>query len=141
MSQNIYLEAGFADEDATVMALEADVGVALARFINKHYSGNQKAAARRLRIGQNEVSAILSGNISRFSLPKLLRIARRAGLRMFLDTGDTAQTAYATTLAPEIVTSASVIGQAEISPVVTDEALQHRVGNSKRAAASNVRKH
>jgi len=90
MGQNVYLESGFDDEDATILALEADVAVAIANFIRNAFPNNQTAAARKLRIAQSEVSALLNANIARFALPKLLRIARRAGLRMWLDMGDTA---------------------------------------------------
>jgi predicted XRE-type DNA-binding protein len=97
MSKNIFLDTNFADEDATVYALETDAAIAIARFIQTQFPNNQAGAARRLRIGQNEVSALLSGNIVRFSLAKLIRIARRAGLRLFLDMGDTADGSHATT--------------------------------------------
>jgi predicted XRE-type DNA-binding protein len=97
MSKNIFLDTKFADEDATVYALETDAAIAIARFIQTQFPNNQTGAAKKLRIGQNEVSALLSGNIVRFSLEKLIRIARRAGLRLFLDMGDTADGSHATT--------------------------------------------
>jgi predicted XRE-type DNA-binding protein len=87
MGQNVYLESGFSDEDATVMALEADVALSIANYIRSAHPNNQAAAAKKLRIAQSEVSALLNANIARFALPKLLRIARRAGLRMWLDMG------------------------------------------------------
>jgi predicted XRE-type DNA-binding protein len=98
MAQNVFLESGFEPDEATVLALEADTGAAIARCINRRFPNNQAAAARHLRIGQNEVSAILAGNLSRFSLAKLIRIARRAELRLFLDMGETANDSYANTV-------------------------------------------
>jgi predicted XRE-type DNA-binding protein len=115
VGQNTYLETGFPDEEATVMALEADTAIAIAGFIRARFPNNQAGAAKSLGIHQNEVSAILSGNIGRFSLEKLIRLARRAGLRMFLDMGDDAHGAAATTLAPTFATSAVVIGNVKIS--------------------------
>jgi predicted XRE-type DNA-binding protein len=90
MGQNVYFESGFNDEDATILALEADVAVAIANYIRNAHPNNQAGAAKKLRIAQSDVSALLSANIGRFALPKLLRIARRAGLRMWLDMGENA---------------------------------------------------
>jgi len=108
MSQNIFLETGFSAEDATVFALEADAAAALAKFIAMQFPGNQRAAAKRLGLHQSEVSAILAGNIARFSLSKLIRIARRAGLRLYMDMGDDARGAWAGTLQPTILEAAPV---------------------------------
>lgn len=96
MRQNIYFESGFDDDEATVLALETDAAIAIAHYIRQTYPNNQKAAARHLRIGQNEVSALLSANIGRFALQKLIRIARRAGLRLYMDMGSNAHGACAT---------------------------------------------
>jgi predicted XRE-type DNA-binding protein len=95
MGQNIFLESGFDDEDATVMALEADVAVFIANYIRSAFPSNQTAAAKKLRIAQSDVSALLNANVARFALPKLLRIARRAGLRVWLDMGADAHGATA----------------------------------------------
>lgn len=100
MKQNVFFESGFADEDATVLALETDAAIEIARFIRRRFTGSQTAAARHLKIGQNEVSAILSGNIARFSLARLIKIARRAGLRLYFDMGDNAHGANVSTLIP-----------------------------------------
>lgn len=141
MGQNVFLESGFPDEDATVMALETDVAIAIAHCIRARYPSQQSAAAKHLKIGQNEVSAILSGNIGRFSLEKLLRIARRAGLRMFLDMGDNAHGACATTLAPTIVASAVVVSRAELDVDLTDETVEQRPGTSRNDTRRAVWRH
>lgn len=104
MSENAFLDTGFSDEDATVYALEADSAAALAKFIDRRFPRNQKAAAKALGLHQSEVSALLSGNLGRrFSLSKLIRLARRAGIRLYIDMGDDARTASACTLRPTIV--------------------------------------
>jgi predicted XRE-type DNA-binding protein len=103
VSQNVFLDTGFSDEDATVYALEADSAAAIAGFIRARFTGNQTAAAKQLGLHQSEVSALLAGNLARFSLSKLIRVARRAGIRLYLDMGDNAHGASATTLRPTIV--------------------------------------
>lgn len=103
MSQNVFLDTGFSDEDATVYALEADCGAAIAGFIQSRFTGNQTGAAKQLGLHQSEVSALLAGNLARFSLSKLVRIARRAGMRLYLDMGDNAHGASATTLRPTVI--------------------------------------
>ncbi|MHB8814972.1 MAG: helix-turn-helix domain-containing protein [Steroidobacteraceae bacterium] len=103
MSQNVFFDTGFSDEDATVYALEADCGAAIAGFIHSRFAGNQTAAAKQLGLHQSEVSALLAGNLARFSLSKLIRIARRAGIRLYLDMGDNAHGASASTLRPTVV--------------------------------------
>jgi predicted XRE-type DNA-binding protein len=103
MGQNVFRETGFSDEDATVLALETDAAIAIARWIRARFPNSQSAAARELRLGQNEVSAILSGKITRFSLARLIKIARRAGLRLYFDMGDNASDASTTTLMPSFV--------------------------------------
>jgi len=110
MGNNVFREFGFGDEDATVLALKTDVAIVLARYVRGTYPANQTAAAKALSMGQNEVSALLRANIARFSLEKLLRLARRAGLRIFLDMGDNAYGANAVTLSPTVVQSGVVVG-------------------------------
>jgi len=103
VSQNAFLDTGFSDEDATVYALEADSAAAIAGFIRARFTGNQTAAAKQLGVHQSEVSALLAGNLARFSLSKLIRIARRAGIRLYIDMGDNAHGASACTLRPTVV--------------------------------------
>jgi predicted XRE-type DNA-binding protein len=104
MSQNVFLDSGFNDEDATVYALEAECAATLAKFIEARFPRNQRAAARHLGVHQSEVSALLSGSLGRrFSLSKLIRLARRAGLRFYIDMGDDATGASACVLRPNIV--------------------------------------
>lgn len=139
MTQNVFLDAGFSDEDSTVAALETDAAIAIARFIRARYPNSQTAAAKHLKIGQNEVSAILSGNTARFSLAKLVRIARRAGLRLYFDMGDSAYEAHATTMVVGPVRSDVVRGEIDISvPLVADEVcteVPRTLSQSKRTVA------
>jgi predicted XRE-type DNA-binding protein len=121
MSQNTFLETGFTDEDATVYALEADSAAAIVKFIHSRFPGNQRAAAKHLGLHQSEVSALMAGNLGRFSLSKLIRIARRAGLRLFLDMGDNARNAAASTLLPTIVPSAMNVGTANVTAAVSGD--------------------
>ena len=120
MGQNTFLDTGFSDEDATVYALEADCAAAIVKFIQSRYPGMQRAAGKHLGLHQSEVSALLSGNLGRFSLSKLIRVARRAEIRLFLDMGESAKRASAFTLMPTIVHAPVNVGSANTTVDIAD---------------------
>jgi predicted XRE-type DNA-binding protein len=132
MSRNVFLDTGFSNEDATVYALEADSAAALARLIQMRYPGNQKAAARALGLHQSEVSALLSGNLGRrFSLSKLIRLARRARIRLYIDMGDSADGAVVSTLMPTVVPAPANVTNAEMPVELYSEAPGKVVATTK----------
>lgn len=131
MSQNVFLDTRFSDEDATVYALEADCGAAIAGFIQSRFTGNQTAAAKQLGLHQSEVSALLAGNLARFSLSKLVRIARRAGIRLYIDMGDNAHGASATTLRPTVV-------ETPVNEVVADLSVELAPGRVQPTPAGKI---
>lgn len=133
MSQNAFRDTGFSDEDATVYALEADCGAAIAGFIRSRFTGNQTAAAKQLGLHQSEVSALLAGNLARFSLSKLVRIARRAGIRLYLDMGDNAYGASATTLRPTVVNVPVNETVADLSFELASDGVQPTTSSKKTA--------
>lgn len=134
MGQNIFLETGFSDEDATVLALETDAAIAIARFVRSMFSGSQTAAAKHLHIGQNEVSAILNGNIARFSLARLIKIARRAGLRLYFDMGNDAHGAGVTTLIPTLADVPMIVGEfTSVASLLEEISAAARVSTRPRA--------
>lgn len=139
MSQNVFLEGGFADEDSTVLALETDAAIAIARWIIARHPNNQAAAAKALKIGQNEVSALLNGNITRFSLARLIKIARRADLRLYFDMGNTASEAAATTLVSTIAEPVTVSSVPLNFPVIDSPAIHVRTTRADRKVDSNVK--
>ena len=138
MGQNTFLDTGFSDEDATVYALEADCAAALAKFIQSRFPGMQRAAAKHLGLHQSEISALLAGNLGRFSLSKLIRVARRAGLRLFLDMGDGANGASAFTLLPTIVHVPVNVGSASVTVDISAESVLEATPGTGRAANKNA---
>lgn len=90
---NIYLSANIDDDEATVLQLEVKTAIEIAKYIHARFPNNQTAAAKNLGLSQGEVSALLSANLKRFSLERLVKIARRAGLHLVLDMGASAHTA------------------------------------------------
>ena len=131
MSQNVFLDTGFGDEDATVYALETDSAAAIAGFIRSRFSGNQMAAAKQLGLHQSEISALLAGNLARFSLSKLIRIARRAGIRPYLDMGDNAHGAAASTLRATLVDT-------PVNEVVADLSVELAPGRVQPTPAGKI---
>ena len=120
MSKNAFLDAGFSDEDATVYSLEAACAAALAGFVQARFPRNQVGAAKHLGLHQSEVSALLAGNLGRFSLSKLIRLARRAGLRLFLDMGDDARETSVDILRP-ILAAPVNIARSELDVELLDD--------------------
>lgn len=78
-SGNVFLDLGFDEAEAQVMALRAEVMIRIERHI-KAKNWTQAEAARRLGITQPRVSRLTQGKWQDFSLDMLLTLAARAGL-------------------------------------------------------------
>jgi predicted XRE-type DNA-binding protein len=85
--RNEYFAMGLpADESAVDLAIKAELGVAIARFLlEKDIS--QTEAAKRYDIQQPVVSKIMSGNLEKLSLSFLWRLLFRMGQRVRAQTG------------------------------------------------------
>jgi predicted XRE-type DNA-binding protein len=74
---NIFSEHGYADDEATVLALRSDV----ARILREATDGlKQREAAARLGIAQGDLSKIRNGHIDSLSLERLIRLCVRIGI-------------------------------------------------------------
>ena len=79
-SGNIFVDLGFDEAEAQVMALRVQLMVMLRdRLQQQGYT--QVEAAKRLGVTQPRVSALLKGSWKDFSLDMLLTLATRAGLK------------------------------------------------------------
>jgi predicted XRE-type DNA-binding protein len=79
-SGNVFVDLGFDDAEARVMALRVQLMMQLrARLHEKGYT--QVEAAKRLGVTQPRVSALLKGTWKDFSMDMLLTLASRAGLK------------------------------------------------------------
>ena len=79
-SGNIFVDLGFDDAEARVMALRVQLMVHLRdRLQEEGYT--QAEAAKRLGVTQPRVSALLKGTWKDFSMDMLLTLATRAGLK------------------------------------------------------------
>lgn len=75
--QNLFFEHGYADDEATVLALRSD----LARILRKATNGlKQKDAAKKLKIAQGDLSKIRNGHIDALSIERLIRLCVRLGV-------------------------------------------------------------
>ena len=78
-SGNIFIDLGFDEAEARVMALRVELMLRLReRLLEKGYT--QIEAAKRLGVTQPRVSALLKGSWKDFSMDMLLTLATRAGL-------------------------------------------------------------
>ncbi len=79
-SGNIFIDLGFDEAEARVMALRVELRGRLQQQIGeKGYT--QVEAAQRLGVTQPRISALLKGKWQDFSVDMLLTLAARAGLR------------------------------------------------------------
>jgi predicted XRE-type DNA-binding protein len=79
-SGNVFVDLGFDEAEARVMAMRAHLMILLReRLLEEGYT--QSEAARRLGITQPRVSALLKGTWKDFSVDMLLTLAARAGLK------------------------------------------------------------
>ena len=79
-SGNVFIDLGFDEAEAQVMALRAELMVRLRKHLADE-GWTQIEAAKRLGITQPRVSALIKGAWKDFSVDMLLTLAARAGLR------------------------------------------------------------
>jgi predicted XRE-type DNA-binding protein len=82
-SGNVFVDLGFPPEEATVLAMRAELMASLRSLISER-GWTQQEAARQLEIGQSRVSDLVRGKWEKFSLDMLLVLATRAGQRATL---------------------------------------------------------
>ena len=78
-SGNVFVDLGFDEAEAQVMALRAEVMMHMEQHL-KAQGWTQAEAAKRLGITQPRVSRLTQGKWQDFSLDMLLTLAARAGL-------------------------------------------------------------
>ena len=82
-SGNVFRDLGFSERESQNLLLRAELALCIEDFVKR--SGlTQLAAAKRLRLTQPRLNALLKGKIELFSLDALVNIATYAGLRVEL---------------------------------------------------------
>ena len=82
-SGNVFVDLGFAPDDAAVLALRADL-MARLRLLVETEGWTQAEAASRFGIAQSRVSDLIRGKWEKFSLDMLITLAARAGRKVEL---------------------------------------------------------
>lgn len=77
-SGNVFVDLGFDDAEAQVLALRADLMAALEKEI-KARNMTQTTAAKMLGVSQSRVSDIVRGKVEKFSLDMLVTFSARLG--------------------------------------------------------------
>lgn len=77
-SGNVFADLGFSPEEATIMAMRAELMARIRETIAAK-AWTQAEAAERLGIGQSRVSDLVRGKRDKFSLDMLVTLATRAG--------------------------------------------------------------
>jgi predicted XRE-type DNA-binding protein len=82
-SGNVFRDLGFGEHEAQNLLLRSELALSIEDFVKR--SGlTQAAAAKRLKLTQPRLNALLKGKIELFSLDALVNIATCAGLRVEL---------------------------------------------------------
>lgn len=82
-SGNVFLDLGFAKDEAESLKLRADMMMRIEHFYKK-CGMTQAKAAKLLGLPTPRLNALLQGKIGLFSLDALVNIATRAGLSVRL---------------------------------------------------------
>ena len=84
-SDNVFEDLGFDREEAANLKIRADLMIDLREYIRAR-GWTQAEAADFFGETQPRISNLLKGEISRFSIDKLINMLARAGLRVRLET-------------------------------------------------------
>jgi predicted XRE-type DNA-binding protein len=79
-SGNVFVDLGFAPEEALVLALRSQL-IAELRLLIERNGWTQVQAAEELGVTQSRISDLKRGKWEKFSLDMLLTLAARAGLQ------------------------------------------------------------
>lgn len=79
-SGNVFVDLGFDEAEARVMALRVELMMRLREWLQEA-GYTQVEAAKRLGVTQPRISALLKGTWQDFSMDMLLTLATRAGLK------------------------------------------------------------
>jgi predicted XRE-type DNA-binding protein len=82
-SGNVFTDLGFTPEEATLLAMRAELMCGLRETITEQ-GWTQAQAASHLGIGQSRVSDLVRGKYDKFSLDMLVTLATRAGRKVAL---------------------------------------------------------
>jgi predicted XRE-type DNA-binding protein len=83
-SGNVFIDLGFAAEEATVLAMRSQLMCDLELLITAK-GWTQVQAAKELNIAQSRVSDLVRGKWDKFSLDMLISLAARAGKTVTLE--------------------------------------------------------
>lgn len=84
-SDNVFKDVGFGAEEAANLKVRADLLLDLRQYIQAR-GWTQAEAAAFFGETQPRISNLLKGEISRFSIDKLINMLARAGIRVRLET-------------------------------------------------------
>lgn len=82
-SGNVFLDLGFSPEEATILAMRAQLMGEL-RIKIRDEEWTQAEAAQVLGVSQSRVSDLIRGKFEKFSLDMLITLATRAGKKVEL---------------------------------------------------------
>ena len=83
-SGNVFVDLGFSEREAAVLALRADLMGRL-RLLVQQEGWTQEQAAKRFGVAQSRVSDLVRGKWEKFSLDMLITLAARAGQKVAIE--------------------------------------------------------
>lgn len=85
-SQNVFADLGFDAEESQNLKIRADLMLSLRSFIQSQ-GWTQQKAAQFFGETQPRISDLMTGDIERFSIDKLVKMLSRAGLEVRVEVG------------------------------------------------------
>lgn len=85
-SQNVFDDLGFAPEESQNLKIRADLMLNLRSYIQSK-GWTQQKAAQFFGETQPRISDLMTGDIERFSIDKLVKMLSRAGLEVRVEVG------------------------------------------------------
>jgi len=82
-SGNVFLDLGYASEDAEILMLRADMMAKVRRWVSDQ-GLTQTEAAEILRVSQSRISDLVCGKCEKFSLEALVVLVIRCGFKLSL---------------------------------------------------------
>ena len=83
-SGNVFVDLGFSEGEAAVLALRADLMGRL-RLLVQREGWSQEQAAKRFGVAQSRESDLMRGKWEKFSLDMLITLAARAGQKVAIE--------------------------------------------------------
>ena len=87
-SDNVFIDLGFSEDEAMNLKIKADLMIELRSFIKNH-GWTQQETANFFQETQSQINNLMNGDISQFSVDKLLNMLAKTGMKVKIEISNT----------------------------------------------------